>query len=430
MTLAELQALYPPIPDDENAAVAMIELWKSEDPEYWQAFLANERPLPEKKTEAYDPYLPYLGAEMGRVPRSQPLASNALLAAETYLSNKAGHMEQFRIALRRARFQFPTSIEDGPAALLPHLALMKSEAQSFRIAALVATERGDSTAAIRHLQYAALTGQALTNEPTIIGHLVRIACLAITLDGAGHLLSKQSLSLDQLTQLEQLAEDIQLPGACRTALVRERPFSLCLFDPVVLARTTSITASDSDASSTEDDEYRIRTGLSILRKMGLLDADRKLMLTTLATAIDLAAQGTPESLIAYEELLEGISVSAKKYPPKMFSALMLPSLSKVPQRFATLEAQRRSCLTAIGVERYRADHNGTIPTTLEQLVPTYLQSVPLDPFDGQPLRFKRLDKGFVIYSVGNDREDNDGKERVSGGKGGMRKMDVTFFVER
>jgi hypothetical protein len=56
-----------------------------------------------------------------------------------------------------------------------------------------------------------------------------------------------------------------------------------------------------------------------------------------------------------------------------------------------------------------------------------LAAIPSDPFDGQPLRFHKLERGFVVYSVGQDREDNGGQERKPGG---VQKTDITFFVER
>jgi hypothetical protein len=34
--------------------------------------------------------------------------------------------------------------------------------------------------------------------------------------------------------------------------------------------------------------------------------------------------------------------------------------------------------------------------------------VPTDPFDGRPLRYRRLADGVVVYSVGDDRADDGG----------------------
>src|SRR5207248_5771811 len=62
----------------------------------------------------------------------------------------------------------------------------------------------------------------------------------------------------------------------------------------------------------------------------------------------------------------------------------------------------------IAVERYRRVNNRW-PDTLTDLVPTFLPNMPLDPFDGKPLRYRRLDDGVVIYSISSDGKDNGGK---------------------
>jgi hypothetical protein len=90
-----------------------------------------------------------------------------------------------------------------------------------------------------------------------------------------------------------------------------------------------------------------------------------------------------------------------------------------------LEADRRSratlrsAATAVAAERFRRDQ-GRWPAALDELVPAYVTAVPLDPFDGQPLRSRRLGDGFVVYSVGPDLAD-DGGQIHSGGVGGMPK---------
>ena len=55
---------------------------------------------------------------------------------------------------------------------------------------------------------------------------------------------------------------------------------------------------------------------------------------------------------------------------------------------------------AVAVERWRLAHPGRLPDALSELVPAYLTAVPLDPFDGQPVRYKKLPVGYVVYSVG------------------------------
>jgi hypothetical protein len=41
-------------------------------------------------------------------------------------------------------------------------------------------------------------------------------------------------------------------------------------------------------------------------------------------------------------------------------------------------------------------------------VPDYLKAVPNDPYDGKPLRYKRVADGVLVYSVGPDRQDHGG----------------------
>jgi len=69
---------------------------------------------------------------------------------------------------------------------------------------------------------------------------------------------------------------------------------------------------------------------------------------------------------------------------------------------------------------------------LSDLVPIYLPQAPQDPFDGRPLRYRRLEPGFVVYSVGPARTDDGGQRRqpVKGSKGGRTSAYTVFRVER
>ena len=86
--------------------------------------------------------------------------------------------------------------------------------------------------------------------------------------------------------------------------------------------------------------------------------------------------------------------------------------------------------TALAVERHRLS-TGQVPDTLDGLVPTFMPSVPLDPFDGGPLRFRDLGVGYVVYSVGQDLTDNQGEEqRPRKARKGQKTWDETFTVAR
>ena len=82
---------------------------------------------------------------------------------------------------------------------------------------------------------------------------------------------------------------------------------------------------------------------------------------------------------------------------------------------------------AVAIERWRLAHPGRLPDTLAELVPSHLAAVPLDPFDGQSVRYKKLPVGYVVYCLGLDFTDNGGHEGKQGEQPGF---DVTFAVTR
>lgn len=63
----------------------------------------------------------------------------------------------------------------------------------------------------------------------------------------------------------------------------------------------------------------------------------------------------------------------------------------------------------IAVARYRAEH-GALPQKLADVVPQYIDDIPVDPFDGRPMRYVILGGNALIYSVGPDRKDDGGKD--------------------
>jgi len=72
----------------------------------------------------------------------------------------------------------------------------------------------------------------------------------------------------------------------------------------------------------------------------------------------------------------------------------------------------------LALEIYRQS-TGDYPTRFDDLVPELLPTLPLDPFDGQPLRYERAGPGYRFYSIGPDLIDSrGGKARdMRGGSG-------------
>lgn len=75
----------------------------------------------------------------------------------------------------------------------------------------------------------------------------------------------------------------------------------------------------------------------------------------------------------------------------------------------------------IAIKAYQNDY-GDLPNSLNQLVPDYMESIPLDYFDGNQLRYSKENR--ILYSVGADGKDEGG----STGEDWKKMPDPTFKI--
>jgi hypothetical protein len=92
----------------------------------------------------------------------------------------------------------------------------------------------------------------------------------------------------------------------------------------------------------------------------------------------------------------------------------MPSLNRAVETHFRALTDRRVAVLALAMTLYRPDHGGSWPSSLDELVPAYLPSLPHDPFsmDNSPLRYKRdAAGGPIIYSVHENGIDDGGSEQ-------------------
>ncbi len=97
--------------------------------------------------------------------------------------------------------------------------------------------------------------------------------------------------------------------------------------------------------------------------------------------------------------------------PFFFRVYIFPIIEKYVADLAggqvRTQAELRCTIAALAVERHRRA-KGALPGSLAELVPAYLRAVPTDPYDGQPLRYRKVADGVVIYDLGSDCTDDQG----------------------
>ena len=150
-----------------------------------------------------------------------------------------------------------------------------------------------------------------------------------------------------------------------------------------------------------------------MRQMSMManNDDLLLYLRLHQQLIDAAHEPWPQALQQVDQVdqqIKKIVSSPLGRVRHIFTAMMMPAANAAFQAGARIDARSLAADAAIAVELFRRKH-GKLPETLEELVPDFLPQLPLDPFDGQPLRFLVRDDAYVIYSIGADRVDNGGQ---------------------
>jgi hypothetical protein len=99
---------------------------------------------------------------------------------------------------------------------------------------------------------------------------------------------------------------------------------------------------------------------------------------------------------------------ARKSPFRTLAAFALPNFSKAVQTTAYNQNLVNEAQIVCALEQYHLAR-GEYPTTLEALLPQYLNKLPHDIIGGQPLHYRRTEAGsFVLYSIGWNEEDDGG----------------------
>ena len=96
------------------------------------------------------------------------------------------------------------------------------------------------------------------------------------------------------------------------------------------------------------------------------------------------------------------------HPYRILTHMLLPGLAKVDAKADRSLTTSRLAITVAGLERHRLA-TGSYPKALGDLVPKWVPAVPLDPMDGQPLRYRlNADGSFTVYGVGPNHTDDNG----------------------
>ncbi|MBN1362427.1 MAG: hypothetical protein JW993_17660 [Sedimentisphaerales bacterium] len=255
-------------------------------------------------------------------------------------------------------------------------------------------QQGDTYSAVRSFASMSRLSDSFYGAPTLLLHLVRMSCLSTSLVGLEWTLNAVPLADEQLRQLDDMLVRTSAALDFTAVLVSERCAIIDMYrDPALL-------------SSLVGSGWVVKFPGTV--RIGLLDT-----LDYMVEAIE-ASKLPPAQRISK---LRAIGAKQQELPFWHFlSKDTAPALRRVAELDLRLQAHIELARTALAIERYRLA-TGDVPERLEDLVPGYLDAVPLDPFDGQPLRYRRTRPGYRLHSIMEDGQDNGGLGRDEVPKG-------------
>ncbi len=299
---------------------------------------------------------------------------------------------------------------------LSHLSPLKNAIQLLRLeAAFYAANHARHRAADSIIAQLALC-RSLKLEPAAIFQLVRFPGSKMTQHTAQLVFEAGLLSANSLSKLDTaLGEAVDLGGSQR-ALIGERALRIHRFqnpeqypDEVVTGYTF-----------TEEKHTAERVSLP---KGGAWKRNFVFYLENHANLLDRMGKQLQERRAAVE-VLERTIGQPNNNDPLFFAKDALAAYPSLLEKEALGIAALRTARIAIAIEQFRASQ-GTLPNSLQELMPTYLKTLPRNPFGQDLIQYKPLQRGYVAYSVGKDgRNQNEGIYTMADDTN-----DIAFYVK-
>jgi len=411
LTLVELAP--PPAPDDQN--FAMTPLMKSTflksndvDPGVRPPSLGD---LKNNEESAQDDGAWPIGKKTDLTSWKAYLLPTDLLTAFKKLEPK---MTEISAAVRLPYSRFPVEYAKEPPILvmLPQLSAMISLSKLYKLRALAELDAGQGDRALDD----AITGFRLAramDELALISALTEQAQLGISMQVVWEGLADNRWSDSQIAALQKEMQTMDLfPGFVRS-LQGERAFfngslnwmkSQSSFERWKLYKNVMGSG----------DHLSMAVGLAVLPTFAINRGQIEMMdfyNQYIFGAINIAQrQIDPKTLKAGDEFFdrEIKNRSAWLHPQVIFERALIPTIASVLRTYAKGETSLDEAIVACALERFKLAH-GDYPTKLDELVPQFIEKLPHDVVNGEPLHYQRTPDGrFMLYSVGWDEKDDHG----------------------
>lgn len=297
--------------------------------------------------------------------------------------------------------------------LLPYLGEFRAAARLLAADARSASERGDGALAIANMEAIFGLSRLTAQQPTLISSLVAIALREVgtalmleILAGTPPIVDPDGL--DRLALVLSAASDDISP---EIALDGELAMALDM-----IQRTYSDNGrgggfmTTSGAAMLAQGFYGDATSTSPTFTARLRAFPAALAAPGRSALTERAERRVQDALALARTPLHGFDASPEHRAllQPLGSPLtdpLAPAFERCAVSFRMSELRLQAARTIIALHQHSA-RTGAWPVSLDALVPSLLPVLPIDEFDGMPLRYRAEGEGFTLWSVGTDRVDN------------------------
>jgi hypothetical protein len=328
------------------------------------------------------------------------------------LARHAASLDLLRRAADRPTCRFVRDwTRPSISLLLPEMKSLRTAARLLALAARREAADGDAAAAIRDIVRLHRMGTQAASEPILICGLVGQAIDTMALYALADVLPTLAPADLPLLESPAIADFVGTPFVYQRHFLGEEAFGLATMADLADARQDlSILQLLETSGQGKASSPLVGEAVAFLFRCFLLPADlavyRDIMsrFQNLATTSSGAAPGSfPETSTRTAEI--DAEFARRR---GIVSGMLTPALSSVLKTQARGRALHAAAEVLVAATRARLA-GGSLPDSIDALVPAHLAAVPRDPFTAdQPLLAKRADGFWTVYSVGADGEDDGG----------------------
>ncbi|MGO8698870.1 MAG: hypothetical protein ACLQVY_14240 [Limisphaerales bacterium] len=341
---------------------------------------------------------PTLTSHAWPLPSQPHTPANDVLSALSMLNPE---LEALRKASSRTQSRFPIHYEEIEDALLPHLSFLRNVSRVLQLRSVAELAVGDSQQAFADVNLAFACADAVKSEPFSISQIVLRRILEGDLQPIWEGLSAQRWSKDQLESFQRYFSAMDLLTKYEEVSKTELAFT-CAWIDSLSAEPGSLYLNKEQSFSDYQWDYINPISPRGWYYQNELTAARFFRDDLLPDVATQSQRAFPGASRTNAERFKRISFTAYTYAFKFLGSVLSP------QEFVRTQTEINLALVACALERFRMAQ-GRFPDKLDALAPVFLEKLPHDIMNGQPLKYRLTEDGrFVLYSVGWNQIDDGG----------------------